>query len=404
MKFTRILFVVSMILLQAGISYYLSFQTIALLIVLWIVIKHCKGLNLKPQDFFAFILFVVFAMFTAFQAPDVISSNSDNFLFTMLALVFYSAIIFFMPLLVFSNTLRIFWFFHKVSKWLIISLVGILILSESGIIPTLNRQAMRLQNASLITNSTDVNSIEENIKMNLSFDLSERIDIFYGEPSFFVLILFASLSSFMISKKAIKEFKFLGSDKILISEDRYILILAIMAMLYVQSLSSAIYSAILIYFLFKGQLIKKKLLFRNIAVLAVFVFTFSYFMYDYLLSRLSEGSGLSFYQRFGWVVDLDVITIFTGLKNSNLLVSEGIHNGLIYIMLISGIGGVYYIYRLLRNVYFLANKLGYGFFGVFVMLAIIMQNGAILSINKIVIASLILLPLACTVNILKNNK
>ena len=71
MKFTRILFVVSMILLQAGISYYLSFQTIALLIVLWIVIKHCKGLNLKPQDFFAFILFVVFAMFTAFQAPDV---------------------------------------------------------------------------------------------------------------------------------------------------------------------------------------------------------------------------------------------------------------------------------------------------------------------------------------------
>ena len=404
MKFTRILFVVSMILLQAGISYYLSFQTIALLIVLWIVIKHCKGLNLKPQDFFAFILFVVFAMFTAFQAPDVISSNSDNFLFTMLALVFYSAIIFFMPLLVFSNTLRIFWFFHKVSKWLIISLVGILILSESGIIPTLNRQAMRLQNASLITNSTDVNSIEENIKMNLSFDLSERIDIFYGEPSFFVLILFASLSSFMISKKAIKEFKFLGSDKILISEDRYILILAIMAMLYVQSLSSVIYSAILIYFLFKGQLIKKKLLFRNIAVLAVFAFTFSYFMYDYLLSRLSEGSGLSFYQRFGWVVDLDVITIFTGLKNSNLLVSGGIHNGLIYIMLISGIGGVYYIYRLLRNVYFLANKLGYGFFGVFVMLAIIMQNGAILSINKIVIASLILLPLACTVNILKNNK
>ena len=404
MKFTRILFVVSMILLQAGISYYLSFQTIALLIVLWIVIKHCKGLNLKPQDFFAFILFVVFAMFTAFQAPDVISSNSDNFLFTMLALVFYSAIIFFMPLLVFSNTLRIFWFFHKVSKWLIISLVGILILSESGIIPTLNRQAMRLQNASLITNSTDVNSIEENIKMNLSFDLSERIDIFYGEPSFFVLILFASLSSFMISKKAIKEFKFLGSDKILISEDRYILILAIMAMLYVQSLSSVIYSAILIYFLFKGQLIKKKLLYKNITIIALLVFTFSYFIYDYLLSRLVEGSGLSFYQRFGWVVDLDIITIFTGLKNSNLLVDGGIHNGLIYILLIAGIGGVFYIFRLLRNVYFRANKLEYGFLAVLVVLAIIMQNGAILSINKIVISSLILLPLACTENVLKKNK
>ena len=190
----------------------------------------------------------------------------------------------------------------------------------------------------------------------------------------------------------------------MIYEDRRLTILAIMAMLYVHSLSSVIYSAILIYFIFKGQLLKKKLIYKNITIISLLVFTFSYFIYDYLLSRLTEGSGLSFYQRFAWVVDLDIITIFTGLKNSNLLVYGGVHNGLIYILLIAGIGGVFYIFRLLRNVYFRANKLEYGFLAVLVVLAIIMQNGAILSINKIVISSLILLPLACTENVLKKNK
>ena len=404
MSFTRALFVISMILLQVGFSYYVSFQTIALLIVFCLVIKYFKKLNFKTQDFLAFILFVVLAIITAIQAPNVVSPNSDNLFLTMFALVFYSGLIFFMPLLIFSNPLRIFLFFHKVSKWLIISLLGLLILSESGIISTLNRQAMRLQNANLISNSSDLDSIIETMALNSTLDVSLRIDLFYGEPSFFILILFTSLSCFIITKKGIKKFQFLGSDKILIYEDRLLTILAIMAMLYVQSLSSVIYSAILIYFLFKGQLIKKKLLYKNITIIALLVFTFSYFIYDYLLSRLVEGSGLSFYQRFGWVVDLDIITIFTGLKNSNLLVDGGIHNGLIYILLIAGIGGVFYIFRLLRNVYFRANKLEYGFLAVLVVLAIIMQNGAILSINKIVISSLILLPLACTENVLKKNK
>ena len=404
MNFTRALFVVSMILLQSGVSYYISFQTIALLIIFGLVIKYCKGLNFKTQDFFACTLFVAFTVFTAVQAPDVVSSNSDNFLLTMLALVFYSGLIFFMPLLVFSNPLRILGFFHKVSKWLIISLLGILILSESGIIPTLNRESLRLQNASLISNNSELISIIETMALNLKLNLSERIDLFYGEPSYLVLILFTSLSCFMISKKTIKKLQFLGSDEISINEDRHIPILAIMGMLYIQSLSSVFYSAILIYFLFRGQLMKKKLLFRNIAILVVLALAFSYFMYDYLLSRLAEGSGLSFYQRFGWVVDLNMSTILTGLKDSNLLMNEGIHNGLIYIVIISGIGGVFYVFRILRNVYFQADKLEYGSLGILVMLAIIMQNGAIFSINKIVIASLILFPLACTRNMLKNNK
>ena len=42
MSFTRALFVISMILLQVGLSYYVSFQTIALLIVFCLVIKYFK--------------------------------------------------------------------------------------------------------------------------------------------------------------------------------------------------------------------------------------------------------------------------------------------------------------------------------------------------------------------------
>jgi len=379
-----------------GMTYYLSFQAIAILILFGLVIKFGKGLNFKIQDFFAFTSFVAFAVFTATQAPDVISLNSDNILLTNLALLFYSGLIFFMPLLVFSNPLRTLGFFYKVSKWLIISLLGILILSESGIIPRLNRESMRLQNASLVTNQTEINSIIENMNLNFKLNLSERIDIFYGEPSFLVLILFTSLSCFMISKKAIKKLQFPGSDQISINEDRLIPILAIIAMLYVQSLSSVLYSAISIYFLFRGQLLKKKTIVRNIAILVVMVLAFSYFMYDYLLSRLAEGSGLSFYQRFGWIADLNMSTILTGVKDSNLLLRVGIHNGLIYIVIISGIGGVFYVFRLLRNVYVRGNKLEYGSLGILVMLAIMMQNGAIFSINKVVIASLILIPLACS--------
>jgi hypothetical protein len=85
-----------------------------------------------------------------------------------------------------------------------------------------------------------------------------------------------------------------------------------------------------------------------------------------------------------------------GVRDIAKLPEYGIHNGLFYIVAISGVGGLIYLLRLLRNVYVLAKPLKLSVLMCTLMLAILMQNGGVFTPNKVVLFGLILLPLACS--------
>ncbi len=387
-----------LIFLQEGFTYYISFQMLALVSIAILIFSTTHAIKAEMHFFVAFLVFTFGFVITAFVSPAVIAQNSSNMSLTVIGILGYAAMIGCQPHLVIRRASLILHILKSVSAATVFALAGLIVLSESKLLPFLTRESLLQQNSRLIDNFTGADAISADQALNLLIDQSERIDLFYGEPSFLAIVLFTCLGCFMVTSKLLAyassgtKFSDLKSS---FKSYESIMLIGVISLLYIQSFSSIIYALVVIYFAFiKGKLRRTKLL-TSISFLIVFATVFLVFSYEYFLYRITQADSLSMIQRFGFLFDIGIGDLLVGIKDESMLPAGGIHNGLFYIIAISGLGGVFYIVSLLYSAYTLSGPIKSSMFLALLVLAIMMQNGGVFSPNKVVLFSLVLLPLAC---------
>jgi hypothetical protein len=396
----QMLLILSLVFLQEGFTYYLSFQVVALFVLITLVLSSGGRVRFSLLDLLGFIAFLVQLVMTAVFSPFVISTNSSSIFLTTIAVLVYAAAIFHMPLLRVRRPEQLLLALRKVSAAVILMLVSILLVSESKIVSFLDREAMLGQNARLIDNFTDIDALSKDQAFRMLIGEEARIDLFYGEPSFLAIVLFTSLGCHLLTSKLLAlsghAQSSVASARISSRMMDLAPYLATLCLLFIHSFSSIIYALVAIYFLFMKQRAAKQKRGSSVLVLLVFGIAFGVFGFEYFMYRLTMAESLSLTQRFGFLFELTLIDMLVGVRDIAKLPEYGIHNGLFYIVAISGVGGLIYLLRLLRNVYVLAKPLKLSVLMCTLMLAILMQNGGVFTPNKVVLFGLILLPLACS--------
>ncbi len=388
----------SLIFLQEGFTYYVSFQMLALATIAILIFSTTRAIKNETHFFVAFLIFTFFVAFTAFVSPAVISRNSSNIFITLIGVFGYAAMIGCLPHLMIRRADLILHIFKTVSSATILVLAGLIALSESNLVPSLTRDAMIQQNTRLIDNFTDADALSTDQAFRLLIDQAGTIDLFYGEPSILAIVLFTCLGCFMLASKLLA-YASNGSENTDIKSSfksyESIILIGIIVLLYMRSFSSIIYALVVIYFVFVKSKIRREKLLTSISLLIIIAFVFLTFSYEYFLFRLTQTESLSFIQRFGFIFNIGINELLLGIKDESMLSDVGIHNGLFYIIAISGFGGVLYIVSLLYSVYTLSKPIKLFSFLALLLLAIMMQNGGVFSPSKVVLFSFILLNLAC---------
>ena len=395
MKILRYLLLLCLIFLQSGYTYYISFQMLALPLIILVVFSYGSSFKISMVGIFSILVFIGFIVYTGLVSPLVISPTSTNVFLTVAALLVYSLMIFGLSLIRIKHHINSLLFVRQLSASLVLVLFALLIVSESGFIPFLNRETLAMQNIGLIDNMTSIKDMELSIKMD---QFRPRVDLFYGEPSFLAVVIFASVGSFVITDSGLKTsgaktFSETGSDRFERLSSLTPLI-GITSLFYIQSLSSLIYASVTLYFFINTRkTYKKARLINLLLILFVSIVAFS-FSYEYFLYRITMENSVSFIQRFGFLFEMSQIDWVVGIKDASRLPEFGIHNGVIFLVTISGLGGLCYLFYLLRHAYKSAISIGLASYSVLLILAIFSQNGGIFTPNKIVLLALILLPLA----------
>jgi len=367
---------------------------LALLLIIVVVFSYGSSFKISLLGIFSIFIFISSIFYTGIVSPLVVSTNSTNIFLTMAALLVYSLMIFGLSLIRIKHHINSLIFVRQLSASLVLVLFALLIVSELDFIPFLNRETLAMQNVGLIDNFTSIKDIELSINMNL---FSPKVDLFYGEPSFLAVVIFASIGSFIIADSGLKTFgaKTFSETR----SDRFerlsslIPLIGIFILVYIQSLSSLIYTAVTLYFFINSRKTYKKSRLINLLFylfLAIVAFSFSY---EYFLYRITMEDSVSFIQRFGFLFEMNLIDWVIGLKDASRLPEFGIHNGVIFLITISGLGGLCYLFYLLRHAYKSAISIGLAPYAVLLILAIFSQNGGMFTPNKIVLLALILLPL-----------
>ncbi len=393
-----IVLTLSLIFLQEGFTYYASFQVLALATIAILIFSTIHSMKGEIHFFVAFLAFTFSLAITAVVSPPVIAQNSSNIFLSVIGILGYAVMIGCIPHLKLKRVGLTLHVLKSVSLANIFVLAGLLILSESNLVSFLTRAALLEQNTRLIDNYSDADALSADQALRLLIDQTERIDLFYGEPSFLAIVLFTCLGCFMLTSKLLAYASYRNGYAVLKSGFKsyeLVILIGVMSLLYIQSFSSIIYALIVIYFVFVKGKITRARFWTSILFLIVFTIAFLAFSYEYLLHRITQADSLSMIQRFGFLLDLGIENLLVGIKDASLLPNGGIHNGLFYIIAISGIGGILYIASLFYSAYTSSTPIKLSMFLVLLLLAIMMQNGGVFSPNKVVLFSLILLPLAC---------
>ncbi len=87
------------------------------------------------------------------------------------------------------------------------------------------------------------------------------------------------------------------------------------------------------------------------------------------------------------------IDFLLGLQSADRMPIGGVHNGVIYLLMVAGVGGIAVLACLVGRVIRMSSPLELSTLSVLTVLAIFSQNGGIFSPNKIVVISLLLGPL-----------
>lgn len=398
-------FSILIIFLQAGFSYYLSVQALALVFVVTIIFASKPSLVNSKHLLLVFLLLSFSMGITAVFSPTVISRNSPNIFLTLVATLTYSLLIICLPNLILKRAGLILFLFKYASAATVVLLACLIVLTDSPWFPFLDRELLFLQNSTLITNFVDRDAAISDLAYKAMHDLEPRIDLFYGEPSYLATVVFSCVVCYMLTSRLISGFNYHNGNEPSYLKSfssrkyhNYVVITGIISLLYIQSLSSIIYALLIFFYEFRtlisNRLTPSKLLaFIVFAVLIALVFLDSY---EYLLFRIhSMQDSLSLFQRFGTLFDFNIEDYLFGLKEVSRMPKEGFHNGLFYIIAISGAAGIYFLVFLLRTVYLLAKPVKMSPLLSLSILALIVQNGAVFSPNKVVLFSLILLPLSC---------
>jgi hypothetical protein len=401
-KVLAIIFAISLVFLQEGFSYYLSFQCVGLLLILYITF-FC-GPVFKNIDvlFLVVFLFTLSICITGFNAPLVLSRASSNILLTLVAIVTYSLIIIALLNVRVNNFSFILNMFRVSSALTICALAFLLIIQDLSLFESISRESFFLQNNRLITNYSSIDALQNEIIGRAKRDILLRIDLTYGEASYLALVIFTCVGCYMLTTKLLTDSTVSPKPETIMPSlisKRYIVVvlLGFLSLLYIRSLSSIIYAGLIFLFYFRihifGQLKLVNAFILVVSLLsAVYMFTD---IFDYVIHRLTMRDSLSFSQRFGSLFDFGIYEYAFGLKDESMIPEAGFHNGLIYIVAISGLAGISFFTFLIYKVYFLSRLVGMPSFFILLFLAQVVQNGAVFSPNKIVLYAMILLPLSC---------
>ncbi len=401
-----VVFSLMVLFIQEGISYYASVQTAALLFLIAVILHTGITVRVTPIVLAVYMLFSGLLLGTAALLPDTISQNSPNILVTTVGVLGYVALILAMVTLRPLSANWLLLFYRRSAAVIIVAIVALVAVTDLGLIPGLTREYLIYQNVDLITNYTTMDVLKDDFATRKAMNVKSDIDLFYGEQSFLSLILFVSLVSHMISSRALESGRSWSSKQSGLSGIRGVsvplLFCALACMIYIQSFSSLFFAAIVCGFLLVNVLARPeaiKFTSLKIAALLVLLAAASWVAVEtapYYLHRLTTFSdSLSAQQRFGVVLGFQPHDFLLGLHERDRMPAFGFQNGLIYIVMMAGIGGAcllaYLIYRIVR----LATPLGLATLCTLAVLAVFSQNGAILSPNKLVVLSFLLLPLVC---------
>ena len=411
-----------MVFLQMGFTYYVSFQTLAVLLVA-IAIGRCRpGLRDQSSILLVMAMFSVFLLFTAMHVPVAISENSDNIAYTTVGVLGYAAMIVLAPNLSFRSVEAMLRFFRLVSTMTILISVGLICVTDLSLTPYLSRETLTLQNATLITNYTSVDALVDNFAYLYDAQLKSNIDLFYGEQSYLAVVLFACVVSRIVCETALRRLnlptdgpflprrrgkkprKASGKTPLLarFNTQGVVTGLGLGAMIYIQSFSSFFYVAIVAASLawsarLRLSRIRLNLTSATIMVLGLLllgkVAASAYGYYAYRFDSVSESG--SFDQRFSSAFDFGLQEYIVGITSAAQMPPTGFQNGVLYVIGIAGIGGIAMIAYLCWRIHVLARPLGLSVMSILCVMGLFSQNGAIFSPNKVVILSLVLIPLAC---------
>lgn len=398
-----VFFSLCLVLLQEGFNYYLSFQILALVLILFMTYASRPSF-VNTTHLFLVILALSFSVaISAAYSPTVVSRNAENIFLTTLGLLAYAVVIICLPNFSPRRVGLILQVFNKASAATVLALAGLIVLTDLSLLPFLNREALLFQNSRLVTNYVGEDALLANQAYRMMSDLSPRLDLFYGEPSYLGIVLFTCVACYMLTTRLIVDHRLyresLAPTSALKSKYRmYVVVVGALSMLYLQSLSSIMYALLVLFFEFRAPIVRRLSLSKLLGIMAFVVVVILLFLdsFEYALYRITMQESLSLVQRFGSLLDFGIPDYLLGLKDESRIPSEGFHNGLFYIIAISGFAGIWYIAFLLRTIYRLARPVEMSVFLTLLILALIMQNGAVFSPNKVVLLSLILLPLSCS--------
>lgn len=402
------------IFLQVGFTYYWSFQTLAVVLVLLVVLKSRPTFVNLSFVLLIMVVFTAFLALTACTVPTAISENSANLFNTFVGVIGYAFMIACLPNLAFRSPEVVLRFFGFVSTVTILMIVVLICVTDLEIFPLLTRETLILQNTTLITNYTTLDVLADSFKYLNDAGLKPNLDLFYGEQSFLAAVLFSSVVSRLVCDKLLSRKGLAGpllehvrkrqgfSTVVRRHAQAIVVVLGLGAMIYIQSFSSFFYVLIICTSLLlsarrKIATLRLKPGTLMLALLAlVLLGSIVLSVSDYYTHRFTTISdSVSFDQRFASALDFGLQEYILGIGDVAKMPEVGFQNGILYIVAIAGVGGLGLMAFLFYRIHVLAHPLGMSIVAMACVFGTFSQNGGILSPNKVVIMSLVLLPLAC---------
>ena len=396
------IFAISLIFIQVGFSYYISFQVFALLLILGLASYSAKSFKNINESLFFILLFSIFLCFQGLHEPLIVKRNYSNITFTIIALIFYASILAILPNLIIKKPIFLLKVFKFTSALTICSLALLMLIIDLSLFSSLDREFFLLQNVNLIANATDIDMIQANINARARNDNYAAIDhdLFYGEKSYLAIVIFTCIGSYILTSKLIIASQLeLTKSKTIFFRDYIIVMIGFISIINIGSLSAIIYAILIAFYIIRQSFGFGKINLLHIFTIIISIAVTLYIFInnsEYLFHRVSTmEQSLSLSQRFGPLINLNILDYFFGLRDVSRMPKEGFHNGIIYLIAISGFGGILFLTFLLGKIYFLARPLRMSTFFSLLFLAQASQNGAFFSPDKLVLYAMILLPLSC---------
>lgn len=399
-----VLFAMMVLFIQEGWTYYVSVQTAALFLLAAVLFHARIAFRSIPVGLMVYMLFSLLLLGTAAANPETISQNTPNIVFTTIGVLGYAALILSMISL---RVLRAEWlvqFYRRSALVIIVLIASLVVITDLSIVPGLTREYFIYQNVGLITNFTTMDVLDADFAGRKARGEPADIDLFYGEQSFLSLVLFVSMVSHIIASRRLDRLRGVSPGpscrQSIWGVSLPLLFGSVACLVYIQSFSSFFYALILIGFVFVNALQRPKLIRLTHAkamAMALLVVAMSWVAIEtapYYWHRLTTFSdSLSAQQRFGILFNLLPQDFLLGLHERGRMPPAGFHNGLIYVVMMGGIGGICLLAYLMHRIAQLTHPLGLGVLSMLAVLAVFSQNGAIFSPNKLVILSFVLVPL-----------